>query len=526
MRRRDVLKGLAASALPLPALGQPAKAKTLRIIKNQNLGSIDPIWTTAAATQDFSFMVFDEIVGVDANYAPKPQMAEGWSIEDDGKTYTFKLRQGLKFHDGEPVRAIDCIASIRRWSARDVAGQAVAAATDAMDAIDDRSFRIRLKTPFPLLLDALGKLSPASCIIMPERLAKTDPFKQISEAIGSGPFKFPKDEWISGQRAVFTKFNEYVPRSEPPSGLAGGRVVELDRVEWSFVNDAATAAAAMQSGEQDYWDVVPPDLVPLLKESDNLNVGPRLTTGVYYTFVMNHLQAPFNNPAIRQAVAMAVNQSDYLMAATGGLPENGGTCTSYYTCNSPYASDAGGEVLKTRSIEKAAAALKAAGYAGEKVVFIGATDPPQLAAIAQVSEDLIRRMGFNVEFVSTDFAGMIQRRVNRDTVEKGGWSAFNSTYGGTDMRNPAVNSLLRGGGLKSWFGWPTNPRLEELRAQWFVLTDADEKVKVAREIQVEAFKTLPYIPLCYSSPAIAWSKKVTGVTRGPIASFWGIGKID
>jgi peptide/nickel transport system substrate-binding protein len=136
------------------------------------------------------------------------------------------------------------------------------------------------------------------------------------------------------------------------------------------------------------------------------------------------------------------------------------------------------------------------------------------------------RIGFNVEFVSTDFAGMIQRRVNRDTIDKGGWSVFNSTYGGIDMRNPAVNALLRGAGPNSWFGWPTNPKLEELRTQWFGLTNPDDKMRVAHEIQVEAFKTLPYIPLCYSNPVSAWSKKLTGVTKGPIATFWDIGKLD
>ena len=524
MRRRDFLKALAATSLPMPAIAQTAKPKTLKMIKNQNLGSIDPVWTTAAATQDFGFNVFDVIVGVDADYVPKPQMAEGWSIEDDDKTYIFKLRDGLRFHDGEPVRAVDCIESIRRWSARDVAGQSVAAVTDKMDVMDDKTFRIRLKSKFPLLLDALGKLSPASCIVMPERLAKTDPFKQVSEAIGSGPFKFLKSEWIPGQIAVFSKFNDYVPRSEPASGLAGGHVVKVDRLEWSFISDAATAAAAMQSGEQDYWDGVPPDLVPLLKKSDDLVVGPRNTGGVYYTLVMNHLQPPFNNPAIRQALAMAVNQSDYLIAATGGLPDDGGTCASFYTCSSPYASEEGAAVLKERNIEKARAALKAAGYAGEKVVYIGANEPPAVAAIAQVSDDLLRRIGFNVEFVTTDFAGMIQRRVNKDSVDKGGWSAFNSTYGGVDMRNPSVNTLLRGAGAGSWFGWPTNPRLEELRNQWFVLTDVAERIKVAQEIQVEAFKTLPYIPICYSYPATAYNKKITGVTRGPISSFWDIGK--
>lgn len=523
MHRRNFLKAMAASTLPMPAFAQ-GKTSTLKIIKNQNLGSVDPIWTTAAATQDFGFMVFDTIVGVDADYVPKPQMAEGWTIEDGDKTYTFKLREGLKFHNGEPVRSADCIASIRRWAARDVAGQMVAAVTDSMDVIDDRTFRIRLKSPFPLFLDAIGKLSPASCIIMPESIAKTDPLKQIPEAIGSGPFKFLTSEWIPGQKASFAKFDGYVPRSEPFSGLAGNHAALVDRVEWSFIGDAATAAAAMQAGEQDYWDGLPVDLVPLMKDSGNFVVGPRNTGGVYYTFVMNHLQPPFNNPAIRQAVAMAVDQTEYLAAATGGLPENGGTCTSFYTCNSPYASEEGAAVLKQKNMEKAQAALKAAGYAGEKVVFIGANEPPALAAIAQVSEDLLRRMGFNVEFVTTDFAGMIQRRVNKGPVDKGGWSAFNSTYGGVDMRNPSVNSLLRGAGDGSWFGWPTNARLEELRNRWFLLNDMTERVKVAHDIQVEAFKTLPYIPICYSYPPVAYSKKLTGVTRQPINSFWGIGK--
>jgi peptide/nickel transport system substrate-binding protein len=525
MRRRDFLKALAVSTLPMPAIAQSAKPKTLRMIKDQNLASIDPIWTTAPTAQELGFNVFDVLVGVDVDYAPKPQMVEGWSIEDGDKSYVFKLREGLKFHDGEPVRSNDCIASISRWSKRDVVGQAVAGVTDAMEVIDDRSFRIRLKTPFPPLLDALGKMSPASCIIMPERLAKTDPFKQISEAIGSGPFKFLKEEWVPGQRVAFAKFDGYVPRSEPPSALAGGHVAKLDRIEWSFINDVATAAAAMQSGEQDYWESVPPDLIPMMKQSSNLNVGPRLTGGTYYTLVVNHLQPPFNNPAIRQALAMGVNQHDYLLAVTGGLPENGGSCTSFFQCDSPYASDAGAEVLKERNIEKAKAALKAAGYAGEKVVFIGATDPPGVAANAQVSDDLMRRMGFNVEFVTTDFAGMIQRRVNKDSVDKGGWSAFNSTYGGIDLRSPIVNTLLRGAGAGSWFGWPTNPKLEELRTQWFQLTDAGERVRVAQEIQVEAFKTLPYIPLCYSFNTVASSKKITGVTKSPIASFWEIDKL-
>ncbi|HTZ36478.1 MAG TPA: ABC transporter substrate-binding protein, partial [Stellaceae bacterium] len=239
--------------------------KTLRFIPQADLRSIDPIWTTAYVTRNFGYLVFDTLFALDKDFKPQPQMVDSWKVSDDKLAWSFTLRPGLKWHDGTPVRAADCVASIKRWGARDPFGQKLMDATDAMTADSDSTFTIKLKTPFPLMLNALGKLSSNVPFMMPERLAKTDPFQQIPEAIGSGPFKFVKEEWVPGNKAVFVKNPDYVPRHEPPSLAAGGKVAKVDRVEWLYIPDPATAANALAAGEVDWWQQLPPDLVPQLQ---------------------------------------------------------------------------------------------------------------------------------------------------------------------------------------------------------------------------------------------------------------------
>src|SRR5438093_4660641 len=234
---------LALSLVPAPAGAQSA-AKTLRFIPQADLRSIDPIWTTAYVTRNFGYLVFDTLFAVDKDFKPQPQMVDRWTVSDDRLSYSFTLRDGLKWHDGQPVRAADCVASLQRWSKRDTLGQKLMEAVDKITADNDTSFTIKLKSPFPLLLDAIGKLSSNVPFMMPERLAKTDAFQQVPEAIGSGPFKFVKEEWNPGNKAVFVKNTDYVPRKEPPSLAAGGKVAKIDRVEWLYIPDVATAAAA------------------------------------------------------------------------------------------------------------------------------------------------------------------------------------------------------------------------------------------------------------------------------------------
>jgi peptide/nickel transport system substrate-binding protein len=256
MKRRTLIQ-LSAAAATLPrrfAIAAPERARILRIVPQAGLTSLDPVWTTALVTANHGYNVYDTLFASDSKLRPKPQMAEGYTVSDDSRTWQINLREGLKFHDGEPVRAQDCAASIARWAKRDTYGLTLDKYVDTYGVADDRTIKITLKSPFPLLIDALGKSFTSVPFMMPERFAKTDPFKQVTEAIGSGPYRFLKDEYVPGSFLAYAKFDGYVPRQEPPEWASGGKVARMERVEWRFIPDAATAAAALQNGEVDWWE--------------------------------------------------------------------------------------------------------------------------------------------------------------------------------------------------------------------------------------------------------------------------------
>src|SRR6266566_1928198 len=296
-----------ASVLSIPvALAQGQNV--LKFIPQADLRILDPITTTAYITRNHGYMVYDTLFAMDAKFQVKPQMVDKWEISRDNLTYTFTLRDGLKFHDGAPVRSADCIASIDRWSKRDALGQKLAEATESWTAVDDKTFTLKLKKPFPLTLEALAKPSSNVPFIMPERIAKTDASTNITEPIGSGPFKFVKEEWVPGSKVVYVKNTDYVPRKEAPSWAAGGKVVKVDRVEWIYIPDSATAAAAINAGEADIWEQLPPDLIPLLTRNKDITVENIDPLGSMGMIRFNFLYPPFNNEKMRQALLYMVNQ--------------------------------------------------------------------------------------------------------------------------------------------------------------------------------------------------------------------------
>lgn len=537
MRRRDFLGSsiiggaalVTGPSLLLTACGSGGDAPsgggrdaTLRVINAQSLNSLDPIWTTAPGTREYGFLTFDQLVAVDAKYVPQPQMAEGWTVSDDGRVYEFTLREGLKFHDGTPVRSADCIASITRWGKRDGFGQMLMPHVEGFDAVDDRRFRIRLAVPFPLLPAALGKSSAAACLIMPERMAKTDPGTQITEAVGSGPFRFVREEWVPGSKAVWERFDGYIPRKEPASGLAGGRVAAVKRIEWSQITDSSTALSALQAGEQDYWLIPPADLLPLLTGSPDITIGKRLATDTCFMLQPNHLQPPFNNPAIRQALALAMDQGALMRSIAGERPQDAHVVRSFYDRTSPYYTEAGSEALAAPSFQRAKAALAAAGYKGEKVILLSGAEAPA-SNLGQAIEDVLRRLGMNVTLTTLDFASLIQRRTNRGPVDAGGWSLFVTGWMGSDLLDPAVHPMLRGAGTEGYAGWCSAPEIEKLRNQWVLAPEAQQK-PIAEQIQREAYKVLPYIPLGGTTSNAAWRKDVSGILKAPYGVYWSIGK--
>jgi peptide/nickel transport system substrate-binding protein len=463
MLRRDLLRaGTAAGAgatLPRFAIAQPAQNRVLKMVPQANLTSLDPIWTTANITRNHGYMVYDMLYGMDEAFRPQPQMAEGHAVEEDGRRVVVTLRSGLRFHDGEAVRAADCVASLGRWMKRSPMGQKLETFVDALEADGDRRIVFRLKRPFPLLLTALAQVSNSPPFIMPERVARTDPFQQVRETIGSGPYRFKRDEFNSGSLVVYERNPDYSPTpAGTPSLTAGPKRVHFDRVEWHIIVDAATAAAALQTGEIDWYEQPPPEIQQLLRRNRQIAIEPIDPLPLTGILRPNHLHPPFNDKRVRQALLPAIDQADFMAAINGPDPSLYMTGVGMFTPGTPLANGAGLEPLKgPRSVERARALLREAGYTNQQMRLIGPTDILAPAAMTQVGADLVRRLGMNGDIVITDWGTTVQRRTSREPVERGGWSMLFTSFSSFDFVDPAAHFPLRGNGTGAWPGWPSIP---------------------------------------------------------------------
>jgi peptide/nickel transport system substrate-binding protein len=532
MDRRTLFKALAgAGTLAMsqkpaaPALAQGAAARMLRFVPQSDLANFDPIWGTQYVVRNASAMVWDTLYGVDENLQPQRQMVESEEVSADGLTWTFKLRPGLKFHDGEKVLAKDVVASLNRWAARDQMGLLLKAIQQDLTAVDDPTVRWVLKKPFPKMLLALGKVSTQVACIMPERIAKTDPFKQITEYVGSGPMRFVRNEWVSGDRAVFEKFADYVPRQEPGSWLAGGKRILVDRIEWKVMPDPGTAAAALQNGEIDWWENPISDLVPLLRKNRNIMVDIADPLGNIGSFRMNHLYPPFNDVRARRAVLMAMSQEDYMRAIVGDDNNLWKPLPGFFTPGTALYTEEGGDILKgPRNLDGAKKLLAQSGYAGQPVTCLVAQDQPIIKAQGDVTADLLKRLGMNVDFAAIDWGTVGARRAQKTPPGQGGWQMFHTWHAGADCINPAVAVGTRANGDKAWFGWPDVPEVEAQIAAWYDAKTLDEEKAAIRRLNKAALDNVVYAPTGFFLGYQAWRKNVSGVVKGPLPIFWGVAK--
>ena len=527
MTRREF--AMAAGAVSVATFGfgglaQAADAGTLRFIVRNDLRVLDPLWTTAYASRNHGYMIFDTLFALDSKFQPYPQMVGDYSISPDKLTYQFSLRDALKFHDGTPVRGADCVASLRRWMARDSLGQALATVIDEMSGADDKDFMIRLTEPFPLLLAGLAKVSSLVPFIMPERLARTDPFQQVTETIGSGPFKFVTAEFQPGHKAVYVKNADYVPRDEPPSWASGGKVVKVDRIEWIYVPEFSTAAAPLGNGEVDWWEAPSPDLVPMLAANPDITVVKTDPLGSMTLLRFNHLYPPFDNVKMRQAVLAVTDQAEF-MSALAGDPKNWNLCASFFTCGTPMANDAGSQALTgKRDFDKAKKLITEAGYKGEKIVVLDAVDVPTAHSHGLVVFELLKKLGLNAELAPSDWGTLVIRRASKKPIAEGGWSIFGTGTTGVEALDPSSNLPLATNGGAAWFGWPSDDKLEQLRTEWLKTSDGEVRQEIAVKIQQRAFETVPYVPTGQWSPVTAYRNNVKGIIIAPALFMWNVEK--
>jgi peptide/nickel transport system substrate-binding protein len=530
MDRRAFLKAaasagaLSAGGLFTPAISQRAAGPTLRLVPHADLANFDPVWSPAYIARNAGLLVWDMLYGIDNTLTPRRQMVEAEEVSAGGLIWMFRLRPGLKFHDGEPVLAKDAVASINRWAARDQMGQMIKAIENELVAIDDRTFRWALKKPYPKMLLALGKTGTPCCFVMPARIAATDPFRQISEYVGSGPMRFVRNEWVSGAKAVFEKFADYVPRQEPASWLAGGKNIVVNRIEWIIIPDPATAAAALQNGEVDWLELVLPDLLPVLRKNRNLVTKINDPLGSVGVLGMNHLYPPFNDVRARRAILMALSQEDYMRALVGEDDSLWKPMPGYFPPGTPLYTDEGGDILKgSRKVEAAKRLLAESGYAGEPVTLMAAQDLAHMKAWGDVTVDLLNRLDMKVDLAAVDFGTVVARRAQKSPPRQGGWQMYITAYFGADFGDP-TSGVLRANGNEPLNGWANNPQIEAEIAAWYDATNLDKEKTIVRRLNRLAVDHVLYAPLGVYLRHYAWRRNVSGIVQAPMPLFWGVSK--
>ena len=515
---------LAAGALSLaaPAVVAAEKTRVLRFMPAVDLTFLDPHINTSNVTRNHGGLVFDQLYGTNAAFEAKPQMVAGHVVEDDGLTWRLTLRDGLLWHDGERVLARDCVASIRRWAVRDVLGTEIVDLSNEILAADDKTIVFRLKRPFPMLPNALGKPNANMPAMMPERLAKTDAYKPIPELIGSGPFRYLAAERMQGARNVYAKFEQYVPvPTGSPDRGTGPKIVHFDRVEWTTMPDQGTAFAALQKGEHDWWEYAAHDLMPILRKASDIRSAVLETEGEMSLVRFNQLHPPFNNPAIRRVILRCIDQADFVNAIAGGDPELQRTGIGVFAPGLPSSSTAGlDELKKPLTDAQARVELEKAGYRGERVLQIAPADYPNVRASSEVLADLLKRIGINLDYVQTDWGTMSGRNTKRDPIDAGGTNIHTLNVPGLAVASPLLNGRLRGvGAVES--GWYRHDRYEALRTAWLGETDASKRKALVDDMQREVLTNVAYAPCGTTFQPSARRSDLTGILSG-VAKFWNV----
>jgi peptide/nickel transport system substrate-binding protein len=519
IRSMLIAAGLAAG------LAAPAAAQSvLRVVPHADLRTLDPVAVSVVITRMHGLMIYESLFAWDSKLEPKPQMVETWSVSPDQLTWRFTLREGLRFHDGKPVTTRDVAASLRRWMARDTVGSRLGDALASLDIVDDRSFTMVLKRPFGLMTYALGSAVGQLPVIMREEDAQTDPGRPITTTVGSGPFRFVRDQWMAGQRVVYERNPDYRPRAEPADGLAGGRVVKVDRVEWRNIPDASTIAAALQSGEIDIWEQVATDLVPVVSRQRGTVIDRLNTLGTQGMLRPNALFPPFNDPRARLALAYIIDQGE-MMAAGFGDERWWRRCGAFFVCGTSYASEAGADAYARPNLERARSLLAEAGYRGEKLVFITTTDIAWIGRMAEVAAARMRAAGMNIDLQFNDWGTVITRQPRKDPPDQGGYNLFLTGASGATMFHPLTNigtNMACDG--RNWAGWPCDEEAEKLRAAFIDATEEADRKRIAEALQRRLAEVQPYVVLGQADVPYARRSNVEGMLAAPVMVFWNIEK--
>lgn len=526
LRRRSFMAASATFALGRAgsATAATSNRNILRVVPQAEPQSFDPVFAQVNNVTMHGAMVYDQLFGWDDKMNVQPQMVDDWKLSDDRLLYTFTLRSGLEFHDGTNVTTRDVIASLKRMFVRDTQNQILASLIVDYGRVDDRTFTLKLKQPYAFTEFLLGGSNGVVGAIMREKDAMTDPYKPVQTRIGSGPFRFVDAEYVPGAKIVYQKFDGYVPRPEPASGFAGGKVAKVDRVEWVIIRDPATAFNALKNAEVDMLDAPPLDLLPVVQADRSIVIGEVWPLESYAVLRFNSLWPPFNNIKARQAVAHAMNQADYMSAAYGD-PKYWHECYAFWVCGSPNGTEVGSEPYRKPDLELARKLVKESGYDGTPVVLIGGADIPAYQRMSLVTVDMLQKIGFKVDLQLSDWGSVATRRQNKGPPSQGGWNVFHTSANGAQLASPLTSpSTITTCDGKNFYGWPCDQVEEDMRLHYIAEPDAAKRMALLEDMHRRLWEVVPYLPLGQFVQPFLWRTNVSGVLRSNVLAFWNISK--
>lgn len=516
---------LSAAVVASTMVATHASADTLRAVPHAQLEVLDPVWTTAYITRSHGYLVYDTLFGLDQNFEPQPQMVDTWTVSDDGLTWSFTLRPGQKWHDGSDVTAADAVASLRRWSVRDGLGQALMSRVTSLEADSEATFSMALSRPYPWMLQTLGKMSSNVPFIMPEHIAETDPFEPITDPIGSGPYRFSMEEWVPGEKVVYVRNDDYVPRDEPTSLAAGAKTAHLERIEWISYENQDLAIDALLANDIQYLESPSVSRLDRLVGHDEIVVAVTDPTGNVGMAVFNHAIPPFDNVEMRRAVVTGMNQEDYMRAALGDAVTQEGepywrTCASIYPCGTPYSTSVAAPSFVSGGLAAARAMLEESDYDGTPVVVLDPVDSPVISAFTAVTLELFEELGIAVDHQEMTWAELLERRVVRTDEDGPSWNMFHTWWIAADLDNP-LDIAFSGDPETGWIGWPHDDELQNLRAGYLDAETEEDLAVLAAMIQERIAEEANFAILGQFFEPIAFRTSVLGI-QSPIQMYYNL----
>ncbi|MBI1773717.1 MAG: ABC transporter substrate-binding protein [Proteobacteria bacterium] len=522
----DILKRCVPALVGSLLAAMPAMAETtLKFIPQADLRVLDTAWTTAAITRNHGYLIYEPLFSYDSKVVARPQAVESWTASPDGLTWRFTLRP-LRFDDGSPVTSADAVASLERWSQRKASGQAMRVRLEAIKAVDDRSFELRFRERFGLVLETLADAIQPTFVLRAKDAA-SDPFTQIQfqDVVGSGPFRFVKDEWVPGSKVVYRKSAGYSPRAEPPDGFFGAKQVKLDQVEWIYIPDANTAVQALIRGEADVMEIPPAELIPILKRTPGIVVAVQDPFGSQAFFRLNSLHPPMDKAKFRQALALLVDQNE-MLAGYIGNKEYEVPCLAIFGCGGPNETDAGAAAFRKADLERAKGLIKESGYAGEPVVILDPTDQHILHEMAGLMAGAMRAAGIAIDLQANDWGAVIARGSRPDKPGPGspGWHMQPTWAPARVIASPLTSTqLIHPCDPKIFNGNPCDQPMETLR-QAFFAASAETRRPVVDRIQSRFYEVMPFVLVGQFLAPKAWRANVTGIVNASEFVFWGVEK--